>query len=158
VGATGLLLVAAGIWWFVHRPVMPPRPPTPVAVVTETAPAQTPPPPSPHLNPPPEPAEAATPAPAEEQTVDEFAIGKIRLEHERGTSLFYAVGRVRNLTDHQRFGVKVKLKLYSAQDDYLGDATDYQAVIEPHAVWKFKALVLPDQAASAAFDSVTEDK
>lgn len=157
VGLVGLLLVTAVVWWFANRPVTPTRPPAPVTLAPRATPAPTPPTPTPHVASSPETTEAAA-SPTEEQTVEDFAVGKIRLEHEKGTSLCYAVGHLRNLMDHQRFGVKVKLKLYNSQDDYLGEATDYRSVMDPKATWTFKALVLQDQVASATFDSVVEEK
>jgi uncharacterized membrane protein len=85
-----------------------------------------------------------------------FGVSMFKLEKASGSSLVYAVGTLRNLTDKQRFGVKVEFSLLDANGQPLGKATDYSRQMEAHASWAFKALVLDSKAASAKLDRVTE--
>jgi hypothetical protein len=75
--------------------------------------------------------------------------GPITLEKASDGHLVYAVGHLRNTSDHQRFGVKVELDVFNAADGKVGTATDYTPSIEPGKEWKFKAL-MTDRAATAA--------
>lgn len=97
-----------------------------------------------------------TPAPSE---TDEFRVSKISLENAPGTSLVYAVGTVRNNANKQRFGVKLELDLLDAGGQKVGAAKDYQAVLEPGAEWRFKALVVePKGVVSAKVASLKEEQ
>lgn len=90
---------------------------------------------------------------------DEFGVSKISLEKAPGTSLVYAVGTVKNHANKQRFGVKLELDLLDAGGQKVGAAKDYQAVLEPGAEWRFKALVVePKGVASAKVASLKEEQ
>lgn len=89
---------------------------------------------------------------------DEFAILPFKLEKTPGSSLVYITGIVRNLSNRQRFGVKVEFSLLDQNQKDAGTATDYQSEIDPHGDWRFKALVMESRAVSAKFNSITEDK
>jgi hypothetical protein len=52
-------------------------------------------------------------APDEIMTTNSFAVSAIKLEKTPGSSLVYVTGLVRNLSDKQRYGVKVELGLAS---------------------------------------------
>lgn len=95
--------------------------------------------------------------PVQEQTND-FAILPFKLEPTPGSSLVYITGTVRNLSNRQRFGVKLEFGLLDTNNQPIGTATDYQSVLEPHADWHFKALVMASKVASAQFNSITEEK
>jgi hypothetical protein len=82
--------------------------------------------------------------------------GKVSLEKPGDGRLVYAVGTLRNTSDHQRFGVKVELDVLDAQGDKLGSATDYTQVMEPGKEWKFKALVTDRNAATAKLIDIKE--
>ena len=58
----------------------------------------------------------------------------------------------------QRFGVKVHLDLFDASGKKVGEATDYQPVLEPNGQWNFKALVVSSKAASAKIGAIKEDQ
>jgi len=107
-------------------------------------------------------SEAAAPVPAPEPTVvlqtNDFALLPFTLEKTPGSSLVYIIGTVRNLEDHQRFGVKLEFGLLDTNDQAIGSATDYQSVLEPRGEWRFKALVMESKAMSARLDSIGEDK
>ncbi len=87
-----------------------------------------------------------------------FDVSAIALEKTPGSSLVYAIGTVNNLTDRQRFGVKVELDLLDDSGQKVGTATDYQQVLEPKGEWHFKALVVDSKAATAKLASVKEDQ
>ena len=132
-----------------HKPMLD----TPFPHPALAAPAAPPKP----KNPPPTPPPAPSPAPAEpEEVVQQFGVSHLRLEHETGSTLAYVTGRVRNLTDHPRYGVKLQLKVFDRNDQFLGRDSDYQAVLDPHGTWKFKALVVQAGASSAVLDEIIE--
>jgi len=87
-----------------------------------------------------------------------FDVSAIALEKTPGSSLVYAIGTLNNLTDRQRFGVKVELDLLDDSGQKVGAATDYQQVLEPKGEWHFKALVVDSKAATAKLASVKEDQ
>jgi hypothetical protein len=83
--------------------------------------------------------------------------GPISLEKATDGHLVYAVGKLRNTSDHQRFGVKVELDVFNAENEKVGTATDYAQTIDPGKEWKFKALVTDRSAKTAKLTAVTED-
>jgi len=97
-------------------------------------------------------------APADEERTNDFAISAIKLEKTPGSSLVYVTGKIRNLGDNRRFGVKVELNLFDANDNLVGKAKDYQPLLEPAAEWHFKALILDGNAVSARLSSIVEDQ
>jgi len=92
------------------------------------------------------------------QAQNGFVVSAVVLEKAAGTSLVYAVGTVKNTSDHKRFGVKVELDLFDAGDQKVGTATDYQQVMETNSVWQFKALVVDTKAATAKVAGIKEDR
>jgi hypothetical protein len=89
---------------------------------------------------------------------NELQSSDVSLEHAPGTSLVYAVGKIKNISSRQRFGVKVELGLFNAAGQETGTASDYAQVLEPGAQWKFKALVVDSKAISAKIRSIHEDQ
>jgi hypothetical protein len=83
--------------------------------------------------------------------------GLIALEKSKEGNLIYAVGKLRNTSDHQRFGVKVELDVFDAAHKKVGTATDYTPSIDAGKEWKFKALVVDRTATSATLVSVKEE-
>ncbi len=83
--------------------------------------------------------------------------GPIVLEKAGDGNLVYAVGKLRNASDHQRFGVKVELDVFNADRKKVGTATDYTPSIDPGKEWKFRAMVVDRSAKSAKLKSVKED-
>jgi len=79
-----------------------------------------------------------------------FGVSRIELEKVAGSSLVYAIGTVTNITDHQRFGIKLELDLLDASGQRTGAASDYQGVIEPNGQWHFRALVVDPKSTSSA--------
>jgi DNA-directed RNA polymerase subunit RPC12/RpoP len=106
------------------------------------------------------PPPAADPTPASAQgakSIDDLKPGDVKLEKAKSGNLFYAVGTLKNDSDHQRFGVKVEIEFTDAKGRPAGKTTDYTQVIEPHAEWRFRALVLDSKAASGKVVNVKED-
>lgn len=89
---------------------------------------------------------------------EDLKISAITLEKGKGNGLVHAVGTLRNDSEHQRFGLKLELALADARGQPLGTAKDYRAVLEPHQVWTFRALVLDPKAVSAQVSSLHEDE
>ena len=87
-----------------------------------------------------------------------FHLSPITIEKTAGSSLVYAVGSLNNKTERQRFGVRIEIDLFDKADQKLGTAKDYQAVIEPHGQWRFRALVVDSKAVSAKVASIKEDQ
>ena len=106
---------------------------------------------------------AVAPAPITTETLDDnplaqtgWRVSKILLEQTSGSTIVHAVGKLTNETDRNRFGVKIQLELFDAANQKAGNATDYQASIEPHGQWKFSALVVNSKAVSAKVAAVEE--
>jgi hypothetical protein len=95
---------------------------------------------------------------ADPQAQNGFAVSAAELEKAPGTSLVYAVGTLKNTSNHKRFGVKVELDLFDASEQKVGMATDYQQVMETNATWRFKALVVDSRATTAKVATIKEDQ
>jgi hypothetical protein len=89
---------------------------------------------------------------------DPLQAGPVTLQKTDGSALVYAVGTVRNNSDHQRFGVKIELDLLDEQDNKIGTAGDYIAVLEPHKDWPFRALLTQPSAVRAKVAKIEEQK
>lgn len=103
------------------------------------------------------PAQAVPPG-QQKILTNNFAILPFKLETITNTTLVYVTGAVQNSTDTQRFGVKIEFELFDTNDQAIGSASDYQALIEPRGEWHFKALVIQSKAVSARFNSITEQQ
>jgi len=103
-------------------------------------------------------APVTPPRPQPEKVTNDFALMPFKLEKTPGSSLVYIVGTVQNISDRQRFGIKLEFGLFDTNDSPIGSATDYQPVLDPHAEWRFKALVMASKTASARFRSIAEDQ
>ncbi|MBP9901863.1 MAG: FxLYD domain-containing protein [Verrucomicrobia bacterium] len=86
-----------------------------------------------------------------------FSVSPVTLEQSQSSAIVHAVGKVRNLTNRQRFGVRVQLELLDRNGRKIGEAKDYQALLEPNAEWPFRALVVEPKAVSAIIRGITED-
>ncbi len=90
---------------------------------------------------------------------EDFKISNVRLETPKGSGLRYALGTVKNDSEHQRFGIQIELALFDKNGQALpGKATDYVQMIEPGKEWKFRALVLDAKAASVKVASIKEQE
>jgi hypothetical protein len=92
------------------------------------------------------------------KVLNQFRITKVRIEKPEKSSLVYVLGSVKNLANHQRFGVKIDLDLLDAAGGKMGTATDYTSVIEQDHEWHFKALVTERDIVSAEVSEVSETK
>lgn len=91
------------------------------------------------------------------KSIDDLKAGPITFEKAKNSSLVYAVGTLRNQSDHQRFGVNIELALTDARGNKAGTAKDYRAVLEPRQEWRFRALVLDSKATAATVSSIREE-
>ena len=87
-----------------------------------------------------------------------FRSSVVTLQKNPGSSLVYAVATLTNTAARQRFGVKVFLDLLDETGNKVGEATDYQQLIEPGGQWSFKALVVAPRTASANIASIKEER
>ena len=90
--------------------------------------------------------------------LNDFKVGQVTLRKADGNGLIYAVGTVKNDTDRQRFGVKIELDLLDAQDEKIGSASDYVAVMEPRKQWQFRALLTEPKTVKAKLAKIDEQK
>lgn len=92
------------------------------------------------------------------KSIADLKTGPITIEKAKGSSLVYAVGRLKNDSDSQRFGVNVEIELTDAGGSILGLAKDYRNVLEPRQEWRFRALVLHPTAVSAKVAVIREEE
>lgn len=84
--------------------------------------------------------------------------GPVSVEKAQGSRLSYAIGTLKNDSEHQRFGVKVELELFDSAGKKLPTtANDYVQTLAPSEERKFRALVLEPKAVSAKVLSIKED-
>ena len=104
-------------------------------------------------------AVAPAPAATRPKSLDDLkVIGKVSIEKAKNGRLSYAMGTLKNDSDHQRFGVKIELELFDASGNKLSNnAKDYVQVLEPRKEWPFRALVLEPKAVTAKVTSIQED-
>jgi hypothetical protein len=138
----GVAVLAGGAWAVLHF-----RPPTAPEVVVSPPPAPT--------NIPVKPKPKPKPAP---DPWHGLHAGPVKLEKAGNGSLVYAVGDVHNDSKRQRFGVKVELDVFDADNKKVGTATDYASVIEPGKDWHFRALLTDRTAASAKLTQIHEQE
>jgi len=96
---------------------------------------------------------AAKPA----KSLEDLKVGEIQLEKTKGTGLVYAVGKLKNDSDYQRFGVKIELDLFNQKGAKVGTAQDQISILEPRQEWPFHALITDSKAVSAKLASVKEE-
>ncbi len=90
--------------------------------------------------------------------INEFSSSPVTIEKAAGSSIAYATGTLKNETDRQRFGVSVELEVFDRAGNKFGTAKDSAQIIEPRGEWKFRALIVPKNAASARVADVKEQK
>jgi hypothetical protein len=89
---------------------------------------------------------------------NDFKISAITLKKSNSGGLVYAIGTLKNNTTRQRFGVKIELDLLDEQNDKIGSASDYIAVLEPQGEWQFKALLTEPKVIKAKLSNIEEQK
>ena len=96
--------------------------------------------------------------PAPSKIINGFSLSSVTVDRTAGSSLAYATGALKNETDRQRFGVSVELEVLDAAGVKIGTAKDSAQIIEPRGEWKFRALLVQKNAASARVTDVKEQK
>ena len=91
------------------------------------------------------------------QTLNNFGLSEVTLNKPNEGGLKFAVGTAQNLTDQQRFGVRIEFDLLDGSETKVGTASDYVGVIEPNASWHFKALVTERSAVKAVVREIKEN-
>jgi len=86
-----------------------------------------------------------------------FRVSPVILDKGEGSSIVHAVGTIANLANRPRFGVRVELELLDAAGNKVGNATDYRPTLELKEEWRFRALVVEKQVASAKITRINED-
>ena len=104
------------------------------------------------------PVPQSPPKPVDPIAAAGFRASPVTLDQGEGSSIVYAVGTVSNLTNRQRFGVRIELELLDASSNKVGNASDYRATLEPNEEWRFRALVVEKKTASARVATIKEDK
>jgi hypothetical protein len=103
---------------------------------------------------------APPPKPTNPFAENGFWASPVTLEKVTGSSLVYAEGTVRSLTNRQRFGVTVELDIFDASGQALNGETnrpsDYQQVIESKGEWHYRAPVRDKKAVSAKLVTIKE--
>lgn len=85
-----------------------------------------------------------------------FSVSPIAFEKSQSGSIVHAVGELQNLASRKRFGVRIELELLDVTGLKVGEATDYQSILEPNAVWRFRALVVDKRAVAAKALTIKE--
>jgi hypothetical protein len=104
-------------------------------------------------------AAAPTETPPRPKAADDLKVtGPVSVDKAQGSRLSYAIGILKNDSEHQRFGVKVELALFDSAGKKLPTtANDYVQTLAPKEERKFRALVLEPKAVSAKVLSIKED-
>jgi len=89
---------------------------------------------------------------------NQFSVSPFQLQKAAGSSIVHVVGRAKNLSDRERFGVRVVFGLWDANGKRLGEASDYVATLPAGANWKFEAMVLESKTSDATLESIQETK
>jgi hypothetical protein len=86
-------------------------------------------------------------------------IGKVEIDQPKGSGLRYAVGTLKNDSDHSRYGITIELTLLDKNNQPLPTkASDYLQMLEPRKEWRFRALVVDSKAVSVKVNSVREEE
>ena len=115
---------------------------------------------SPSVSPQSNAAPPVAPEPQRPKSLQDLKLqGNVSLEQAKAVSrLAYAMGTLKNDSDHQRYGVKVDLDLFDQAGNKLPtQANDYVQTLEPHKNWSFRALVLDAKAVTAKVAAITEE-
>ena len=89
----------------------------------------------------------------------DLKIGNVEIDQPKGSGLRYAVGTLKNDSDHSRYGVTIEVTLFDKSSQPLpAKASDYLQMLEPRKEWRFRALVVDSKAVSAKVSSVREEE
>lgn len=102
---------------------------------------------------------ASAEKPTRPKSLDDLKLmGNVSIEKAKGSRLSYAMGTLKNDSDHQRYGVKVEIDVFDEAGNKLAtQANDYLQSLEPGKEWNFRALVVDVKAVTAKLASVKEE-
>jgi hypothetical protein len=102
---------------------------------------------------------APSAAPSRPKSLEDLKVlGPVSIDKAKNSRLSYAIGTLKNDSEHQRFGLKIELELFDATGNKLANrANDYVQMLEPQKNWNFRALVLEPKAVTAKVVSIQED-
>lgn len=95
------------------------------------------------------------------KSAEDLKIGAVEIDQPKGSgsSLRYAVGTLKNDSDHARYGINIEVTLLDKNNQALPTkASDYLQMLEPRKEWRFRALVVDSKAVSAKVSSVREEE
>ncbi len=98
----------------------------------------------------------AVPASSGPDVRNDFEVGPVSID--KSGSIIYAEGTLKNTLPKQRFSVRVDVELHDSSGRDAGSATDYTPSIEANGEWRFRAMVLKKEAASARVTRIREQK
>ncbi len=88
------------------------------------------------------------------QTLSDFELGPVTLD--RSASVVHADGTIKNPLARRRFSVRVELDLRDGAGKSIGTTSDYAAIIEPNAEWRFHAMILPKEVVGVRIVRIRE--
>jgi len=94
------------------------------------------------------------------KSTNDFKISDLAVERPKGTKgskLTYVSGVVENLSDMQRFGVKIELELLDQRGAKIDSTSDYCDALGPHQTWPFRAQAHDPRSVQARVASIKED-
>jgi hypothetical protein len=94
------------------------------------------------------------------KSTNDFKIRDLAVERPKGTrgsKLTYVIGVVENLSDIQRFGVKIELDLLDQRGVKIDSTSDYCDVLGSHQTLPFRAQAHDPRAFQARVASIRED-
>jgi hypothetical protein len=94
--------------------------------------------------------------PAANVITNDFRVSPVTIERVTNSSLVYATGTVLNQLGKQRFAVRVEIELLDSAGNAVGTTSDYAAMMEAKAEWRFKAIVLKKNAAKGRVTEIRE--
>ena len=95
------------------------------------------------------------------KSADDLKVGEVGIDQPKGSgsSLRYAVGTLKNDSDHARYGITIEVTLLDKNNQPLPTkASDYLQMLEPRKEWRFRAFVVDSKAVSAKISSVREEE
>jgi hypothetical protein len=94
------------------------------------------------------------------KSTNDFKIKDLAVQRPKGTKgskLTYVVGEVENLSDVQRFGVKIELELLDQRGSNVDSTSDYCDTLGSRQTWAFRAQAHDPRSVQARVAGIKED-